>query len=92
MDHWSNRGLVLDGPLKTDYWSIHVVLGFALVAVIAWRIIWRNSGGNRLPAADTGVLHGVAKATHYGLYVLLLAVVCWASLTPSFEDIICSIS
>jgi cytochrome b561 len=86
--HWITAGLVVilwiigqtadwlpDGPLNTDYWSIHVVLGFALVAVIAWRIIWRNSGGNRLPAADTGVLNGVAQATHYGLYVLLLAAV-----------------
>jgi cytochrome b561 len=86
--HWITAGLVVilwiigqtadwlpDGPLNTDYWSIHVVLGFALVAVIAWRIIWRNSGGNRLPAADTGVLNGVAQATHYGLYLLLLAAV-----------------
>ena len=86
--HWITAGLVVvlwiigqtadwfsDSPLKTDYWSIHVVLGFALAAVIAWRMIWRNSGGRRLPAADTGVLHGVAKATHYGLYLLLLAVV-----------------
>jgi cytochrome b561 len=86
--HWITAGLVVvlwiigqtadwfsDSPLKTDYWSIHVVLGFALAAVIAWRMISRNSGGRRLPAADTGVLHGVAKATHYGLYLLLLAVV-----------------
>jgi cytochrome b561 len=86
--HWITAGLMAvlwiigqtadwlpDGPLNTDYWSIPVVLGFALAAVIAWRIIWRNFGGNRLPAADTGVLHVVAQATHYGLYLLLLAVV-----------------
>ena len=64
-----------DGPLNTYYWSVHVVLGFALAAVIAWRILWRNSGGRRLPAADTGVLHGVAQATHYGLYLLVLIVI-----------------
>jgi cytochrome b561 len=86
--HWITAGLVVvlwiigqtadwfpDGPLNTDYWSIHVVFGFALAIMIAGRIIWRNSGGRRLPAADTGVLHVVAKATHYGLYLLLLAVV-----------------
>jgi cytochrome b561 len=86
--HWITAGLVVvlwvigqtadwlpDGPLITDYWSIHVILGFALAAVIAWRILWRNSGGRRLPAADTGVLHAVAKATHYGLYLLLLVVI-----------------
>jgi cytochrome b561 len=86
--HWITTGLVVvlwiigqtadwfpDGPLNTDYWSIHVVFGFALAIVIAGRIIWRNSGGRRLPAADTGVLHVVATATHYGLYLLLLAVV-----------------
>jgi cytochrome b561 len=75
VDQLSNPGLAPDGPLNTDYWSIHVVFGFALVAVIAWRIIWRNSGGDRLPAADTGVLHVVAQATHYALYLLLLAAV-----------------
>jgi cytochrome b561 len=86
--HWITAGLVAvlwiigqtadwlpDGVLNTDYWSIHVVLGFALAAVIAWRMIWRNSGGSRLPAADAGVLQVVAKATHYGLYLLLLVVV-----------------
>jgi cytochrome b561 len=64
-----------DGPLNTDVWSIHVVLGFALTIVIIWRIIWRISGGRRLPAADAGALHVLAKATHYGLYILLLTVV-----------------
>jgi cytochrome b561 len=86
--HWITAGLVVvlwiigqtadwlpDGPFNTDYWSIHVVLGFALAALIAWRMIWRNSGGRRLPAADAGVLNVVAKATHYGLYLLLLVVV-----------------
>ena len=86
--HWITAGLVVilwiigqtadwfpDGPFNTDYWSIHVVLGFALAAVIAWRIIWRSFGGRRLPAADAGALHVLAEATHYGLYLLLLAVI-----------------
>jgi hypothetical protein len=43
-----------------------VVLGFALAVVIAWRMIWRRSGGRELSAADAGPLHVLAKATHYG--------------------------
>src|ERR1700693_5403637 len=86
--HWTTAILVVllwiigqtadwipNGPVNTDYWSVHVVLGFALAVVIAWRMIWRNSGGRRLPAADTGVLHVAAKATHRGLYLLLLVVI-----------------
>jgi cytochrome b561 len=86
--HWITAGLVVilwiigqtadwfpDGPFNTDYWSIHVVLGFALAVVIVWRIIWRSFGGRRLPAADAAALHVLAKAMHYGLYLLLLAVI-----------------
>ena len=86
--HWITAGLVVvlwiigqtadwlpHGPLNTAYWSLHVVLGFAFAALIVWRIIWRNSGGRRLPAAETGLLHLVAEATHYGLYLLLLTVI-----------------
>jgi cytochrome b561 len=64
-----------DGPFNTDYWSVHVVLGFVLAIVIAYRILWRGFRGRRLPAADTGALNVLAKATHYGLYLLLLVVV-----------------
>ena len=64
-----------DGPVNTAYWSVHVVLGFVLAAVLAWRIVWRGTAGRRLPAADAGALHVFAKATHYLLYALLLVVV-----------------
>lgn len=86
--HWTTAILVVllwiigqtadwipDGPVNTDYWSVHVMLGFALAVVIAWRMIWRRSGGRELPAADAGPLHVLAKATHYGLYLLLLIVI-----------------
>ncbi len=63
-----------DGPVNTDYWSLHVVLGFALAGVIPWRVAWRGSGGRRLPAADAGPLHALAKATHYLLYAMLITV------------------
>ncbi len=64
-----------DGPVNTAYWSVHVVLGFVLAAVLAWRIAWRGTAGRSLPAADAGALHAFAKATHYLLYALLLTVV-----------------
>ena len=43
--------------------------------VLLFRFAWRAVGGRRLPAADRGILHALAKATHYGLYILLLTVV-----------------
>jgi len=67
---WTPRGM-----LRTDYWSIHIVFGFALAIVLAWRILWRRVGGRRLPAADVGLLHLLARAAHLALYALLLVVV-----------------
>jgi cytochrome b561 len=52
-----------------------VALGFALAVALVWRILWRGFGGRRLPAADSGILHVLAEATHYALYGLLLIVV-----------------
>lgn len=63
-----------DGPINTAYWSVHVVLGFVLTGVIAFRVLWRASGGRRLPVADAGALGAFAKATHYLLYLLLIVV------------------
>jgi len=67
---WAPKGFV-----RTGYWSIHVLLGFALAIVLVWRIVWRALRGRRLPPADSGVLRFVAEATHYALYGLLLTVV-----------------
>ena len=64
-----------DGPFQSAYWSTHMLLGFALAVVLIWRLMWRSSDGRGLPAADSGLLHVVAKATHYGLYLLLVTVV-----------------
>ena len=63
------------GLANTVMWSTHVVLGFGLAAIIVWRLVWRSSGGRGLPPADGGALHVLAKATHYGLYLLLVGVV-----------------
>jgi cytochrome b561 len=63
------------GPARTFSWSMHVVLGLALAAILATRIVWRIGPGRALPAADDGILRLLARATHTGLYVLLLIVV-----------------
>ncbi|MGA2636265.1 cytochrome b [Methylocella sp.] len=67
--------LVPKGPLRTDAWSCHFVLGFALAAVLIWRLVWRVTGRRRLPPADSGLLQILAEAAHYGLYLLLIATV-----------------
>ena len=64
-----------DGPINDAMWSTHVVLGFALAGILAWRIGWRSGSGRALPAIDRGLLHVLAKATHYGLYLLLVVAV-----------------
>jgi cytochrome b561 len=63
------------GPLRVDARSMHIVFGIVLGALLIARMIWRATGGRRLPAADSGPLHVAAKATHYALYLLLIAMV-----------------
>ena len=63
------------GPFRLGVWSTHVVLGLTLAVVLATRILWRAGFGSTLPPADKGVLHWLAKGTHYALYLLLVAVV-----------------
>jgi cytochrome b561 len=63
------------GALRNTYWSAHVALGFALAAVVAWRIVWRGASGRRLPAAGSGVLRLAAETAHGALYVLLVIVI-----------------
>ena len=86
--HWTTAALVAilwiigqtadwfpDGPFQSAYWSTHVVLGAVLAVVLIVRIGWRFNAGRRLPAADRGALHVLAKTTHYLLYALLVIVV-----------------
>ena len=82
--HWLTAGLVVSqwagaqiidwfprGPLRVDARSVHITLGLTLLVVFVLRVVWRATGGRRLPAADKGALHVLAKATHWGLYALL---------------------
>lgn len=86
--HWWTAGIVVfqwavgrlnhllpKGPLRLDIWSVHVLVGFALVALVLYRIYWRLTKGSKLPPADQGVRHLLATATHALLYFLLVGVV-----------------
>ena len=53
--------------------STHILLGLAIAALLLGRVLWRATRGRRLPAADSGALHAVAKLTHWGMYLLLAA-------------------
>lgn len=63
------------GPLRVDVRSLHIVFGALLGLILVARIAWRMTGGRRLPAADRGALNLLAKATHWGLYALLVAMI-----------------
>ncbi len=82
--HWLTLGLiaaqwvlaqVIDdfsrGPPRVAARSTHILLGLVILAVVAGRIVWRATQGRRLPAADRGALHVVAKATHWAMYALI---------------------
>ena len=83
--HWTTAFLVIEqwlgaqtidwfpGPYRVDARSVHIVLGVTLALVLAARAIWRATGGRRLPLASGGFLDLVAKATHWGLYALIAA-------------------
>jgi cytochrome b561 len=72
------------GPFRLGVWSTHVVLGLTLAVVLAARILWRVGFGSALPPADTGVLHWLAKGTHYALYVLLVTVIILGTANASY--------
>ncbi len=85
--HWATALLVasqwviaqiiddFEGAARVDARSVHITLGLILIAVLATRIVWRATQGRRLPAADRGALHAVAKGTHWAMYLLLIAAV-----------------
>jgi cytochrome b561 len=63
------------GPLRVDIWSVHVLLGFALAAVVIAGMVWRATRGRRLPPPQRGLPHFLAVATHRLLDLLLLIMV-----------------
>lgn len=86
--HWTVALLVLiqwilaqvidwfpQGMPRVEARSVHISLGVCLGILLAARILWRATRGRVLPPADKGVLQTLAKAVHYGLYALLIAMV-----------------
>jgi cytochrome b561 len=63
------------GAARVDARSVHITLGVSLAVVLAIRFAWRLTGALRLPPADTGALQVLAKAVHFALYGLLVAMV-----------------
>lgn len=81
-------GQITDGlpqAWRHPVWSVHVVLGIALAFVLLTRVAWRGQFGRVLAPADTGVLYGIATATHYALYALLFAVVATGLANASYR-------
>jgi len=67
-------GFLPRGSLRLGIWSIHVLLGFALVLVVAMRIFWRI---HRPPGEtqDRGLQNVAAQAVHLMLYGLMVIVI-----------------
>lgn len=55
-------------PLK----HLHVSLGVVLAALFLIRILWRATGGRRLPRADAGIQGSAAIGMHHLLYLLVV--------------------
>ena len=53
--------------------SSHILLGLLLIGVLVVRLVWRATGGRKLPPAATGPMQVAATAVHYVLYALLIA-------------------
>ena len=86
--HWATAILVAEqwlgaqvidwfpsGAPRVNARSVHITLGVALALLLVARLCWRLTRGRRLPLADRGALNVAAKATHWGLYALLVAMV-----------------
>ena len=61
------------GPLRVDARSLHITCGALLAVILISRVVWRLTGGRRLPPVGEGLVPLIAKLTHWGLYALLSA-------------------
>jgi cytochrome b561 len=61
------------GLARMNVRSVHIVLGFALACVLAWRLWWRATRTRRLGRTPDGPGLVASKAVHASLYLLLTA-------------------
>jgi cytochrome b561 len=63
------------GPLRVDVRSVHLLIGVALLAILAIRLTWRLSGAQRpRPPPGPKIVSGLATSVHWTLYALVIAV------------------
>jgi cytochrome b561 len=85
--HWLTAGLVVTlwgiaqiiddfptGMPRISARSTHILLGIALVVVVAIRVRWRMTGSRRLMPVGPAALASLATTTHRLLYAGLIAV------------------
>ena len=86
--HWLTAVLVLaqwlgaqtidwfpKGALRVDARSMHITGGVLLGIILFCRILWRVTNGRRLPGVGSPSVRFIAKATHWGLYALVILMI-----------------
>jgi cytochrome b561 len=84
--HWATAALVVvlwgigqtidffpRGELRDGYRTLHFACGATLVAVVFVRLMWRISGGRKLPNASAGLLGQATALVHRLLYAMLVS-------------------
>ncbi|MES2136353.1 MAG: cytochrome b [Pseudomonadota bacterium] len=83
--HWATALLVVANFALAQTWDwfakpiprlmedTHMSFGVLLTLVIVARLAWRLTPGHQVPALHAGWVRVASKATHYLLYLLLLA-------------------
>ena len=87
-EQWIGAHLIDDfarGTPRVMARSVHITFGVVVVLLLLARLAWRGTRGRRLPAADRGALHVLAKATHWGMYALLAAILVLGVLTAFLQ-------
>ena len=80
--HWTSAGLVAAlwllgqgadfvprGPMRGIVWSTHFTLGALLAVLWIGRVVWRATGGRKLPPAGAGFMRKLAAGVHGLLYL-----------------------